>query len=738
MQFTIKLKISVISNSSIYIPISRDASNVKVEINDARLKNYDTFEYGVAKNQAMNLEVKDGDEITVLYDVPVNPTHPDLNPDYFLSNDERYTKWKTGGIVEKFAKENNKLSVDEYISKATQTLKSGLKYKGFGTNTIADKYECTDELVKGKKEVDCIGYHSALVAMLRTNGIPAVLDVGFRLGKGDDPHVWAWYWDQEWKRIDILDDQKAVVGDIDLFPRVSVSLGTTHDLTKLLKKDFTISYLQYVLSDTLMLSGKRSAFAVFDSFVKKSPTLALFKKILSGVFPYDDFLYLLQLEDYLNNRYFKTVRRFLFRRNIQRRDFLKKTSRVQLIKLITVLLQLFFLSIMFSLIYGITVDIVFSTWISSFLIPFTLFWTPIFVASANTMTMPLYIYFKNMNIRRATKKVQKMNNLKIVMISGSYGKTSIKNFVFQMLSTVYRTQMTAGNINTHAGIAAWILNSLNESTQVLVCEVDGYYEGEIRDIAKMIPADIAVITYLGDQHMERLNSKKVLAKTLLETVTYSKPNSTVFTSKVTETELKENGVDLKKNLDGRKLNTFEFANKVLKLNPNLSQTNLKNIQYAIEIANQFEIPKDILEDTIKNIQLPDRRQKVVVLNGFTVIDDSYNISLNTAQEGLARGIQISKEEHKDLLVIFAGIGELGRENHDANEKYAKQLTERSDFVILLNSIYRPEIEDVFKQEGYTKYKVVWTMGEAISLYERLYNTKDYVVLMHPELTDLSY
>jgi UDP-N-acetylmuramoyl-tripeptide--D-alanyl-D-alanine ligase len=738
MQFTTKLKISVISNSCLYIPISRDASNIRVDINESNVKILKTFQYGVTNNKAIQLDVKKNDEITILVDVPINPSHPNLDPEVYKSNGERYTKWKVQGAVEKFAKENRSLNISEYISKATAQLKSGLKYKGYRTNTVADKFEYTDELLMGGKEVDCIGYHSALVALLRANNIPAVLDIGFRLGRGDDPHVWAWFWDTEWKRIDILDDQNEIIGDNELFPRVSMSLGTTHEFSHVVNKESTISYMQYLLSDTLLSSGKRSAYAVFDSFEKKEISFPFLKKILSGIFPYNDFLYLLQLEDYLNNRYFRTLKRFWFRRRIEKRDTLKKTGRAQLIILISIQLQLFFLLIMFSLIYGISIDLIFSLWITSFMIPLTLFFTPFFIATANTITMPLYRYFRNLSIKKATKKISDMKNLKIIMISGSYGKTTIKNFVFQLLSTMYKTQMTAGNINTHAGIAGWINNSLNNSTQVLVCEVDGFHEGEIKDISKMIPADIAVITYLGDQHLERLNSKKILAKTLLETITNSKPNSIVITSKQTESELKENGVQISNNLAGRTLKSFEFSKRVSKINSLLSESNLKNIQYAIETVNQFEIPNDILEDTIKNIQLPDRRQKVLILNGFTVIDDSYNISFNTAQEGLNRGIKVAKDENKDLLVIFAGIPELGRENADSNEKYAKLLSKKAKFVILLNSIYRKEIEEVFKNEKFTSYKYVSTMGDAISLYQRIYKTSDYIILMHPELTDLSY
>src|SRR5688572_18264207 len=106
MQFTVKIKASVAIDSIIYIPISRDATNFRILLNERKPKSIQEFKYGLASNKGIQLSVKEGDELVMTYDVPINPSHLDLNPKEYLSNSERYTKWESDGLVEKFAKEN--------------------------------------------------------------------------------------------------------------------------------------------------------------------------------------------------------------------------------------------------------------------------------------------------------------------------------------------------------------------------------------------------------------------------------------------------------------------------------------------------------------------------------------------------------------------------------------------------------------------------------------------------------
>lgn len=733
MKFTSKLNISIVADCKLFVPISVDATNLKVLVNNKK-GIYESFTYGKHSNNGIIINVKKDDEVLLYFDTALNPSIIKADTKECLDNGDRYCKWKEKGFVSEFSKKYSKLSDSEYIDEVSKYIKSNLGYKGFGTGTVADRYEYTDDIVQEKLDVDCIGYHGLFVSLLRARNIPAVLSVGFRLGRSDDPHVWAWFYDKEWTSVDLLDDLVPIYGSNELFPRVLVSLGTTHNLQSIVGKDIVISYIQYCLTDTLLLTGERSAYAIYDSFIKKEINFELIRKVLKGLISYDDFLYILQQQDYLNARYIKSLKSFFFRRDIQKRDTLKVTGRVMFIKTVTIFLQLFTLYLSYLGLISSSGNFLLSAYWSILLIPVLLFLIPIFILMANIISLPLYTYFKNSIIRKATRKISQLKNLQVVMISGSYGKTTIKNFIYQLISSSFRTQMTAGNINTHAGIATWILNSLDENTKILVCEVDGFHKGEIEGICKMLPADFVVITYLGDQHLERLNSKKILAQTLLETVTNSKKDAYITTSDETNSQLKEFGVDISKY--DRRLNIFKFSKK--ELNPDISQTNNMNLEYAIKIANLLNIDNDLIEDTIKNIQLPDRRQKVQVLNGFTVLDDSYNISLNTATEGLSRAKQLAFSQKKKVIVIFAGIAETGRENFNANKQYAQQLCEKADMVILLNSMFKNEVIGEFNAQGYTSFKVVSNMNDAIKLYQRLYRPEDYVVLMHPELTDLYY
>ncbi len=388
-------------------------------------------------------------------------------------------------------------------------------------------------------------------------------------------------------------------------------------------------------------------------------------KILNNIFPFLDFLYIIQLEEYENIRYFKRLQTFFWRRNLQKRDKLVFTKRIKII---------FILSIPFGI-----------------LIPPLI---PVAIGIANFITTPYFEYIRLKIQKRASIYFRQQNKkTKVITIAGSYGKTTTKNYIYELVKYNYKTQMIPGNINTPTGIANWILTKFDPSSELLIVEVDSYFIGEISRSLKITPPDIAILTNVGDQHLERLSSLANLRIALREVFDYAK----------------------------------EDAVKI---------ENLKsNLEYALKVANILNIPKDIIKSSIKNLQSPDRRRSLIKINGFDVIDDSYNISETTSKFSINYAIKLAQKMNRKLLVITAGIPELGIENKDANIHLGQLLNKRAQKIVLLQSILSNDVE-----KGITNKSIVIkssSMKEALDEIKK-FDPKKYLVLMQPELNDLYY
>ncbi len=388
-------------------------------------------------------------------------------------------------------------------------------------------------------------------------------------------------------------------------------------------------------------------------------------KVCNIIWPLADFLYLLQLEEYETPRYFKRLKRFFWRRNFQVRDHLKWTDRVKIT---------FYLILLPSL-----------------LIPPL---TPIWVGLVNSLLEPAFNLMKTNAQKRAANYFAKLGNqIKVIAIAGSFGKTTTKNFIYELIKYNYKTQMIPGNINTPIGIANWILTKFDPSSQILIVEVDTYFIGEIKQSLAITPSDISVLTNIADQHLERFGSKQNLATALKEVFKYAKPNA------------------------------IHIQNK------------RSNLEYALEVAQVLNIPQDIIDDTIKKLTPPNRRRNLIKVNDFDVIDDSYNISETTAKSGIEYAKELAKKSQKSLAVITGGIPELGKENKAGNIHLGQFLDKSADRIILLRTIFNPEIKKGIKYSD--KIIEASSMPDAKTKLTDL-DPKKWLVLMQPELNDLYF
>lgn len=448
-------------------------------------------------------------------------------------------------------------------------------------------------------------------------------------------------------------------------------------------------------------------------------------KIINAILPFKDFLYILQLEDYYSQRYFKWLPKFYFRRDIAHRDKLKLTSRT----LITLVIS-FCLTLVLPLLSLLTQNTILV--ISSAVITFLLI--PIWIGLTNFITTPVYNIAKLLVQTKAKKLISSNKDLIIIGIAGSFGKTSTKNFIYELIRYNYKTQIIPGNISFPIGIANWVIKKFDKNTQVLVFETDGYKLGEVKSVCQMLPPDFSVITTIGDQHLERLGSRKSLAKTLFELIKYSKPQAKIVFSDKVEKEFEKLGVYIKANINRQMV----YSSTPKSAPKNLLVEQIQNLSLANSIAIELSIPRNIIDDTNAKIVTPDRRGNVTEYFGFNTLDASYNISATTSKAVLqnAKGFAGNQK----LIVVTAGIPELGKENADANIELGENIAKVADEIYLLKSDFHDEIIKGLSVGQTSKLTV--TSGRNMKEFNEWLGAKEdkskYFLLMLPELTDLYY
>jgi len=262
-------------------------------------------------------------------------------------------------------------------------------------------------------------------------------------------------------------------------------------------------------------------------------------------------------------------------------------------------------------------------------------------------------------------------------------------------------------------------------------EMDAYHAGEIAQSAGIVSPAMAIVTNVGDQHLERFGSRAALAKALAEVAHEQKEvviadAATVDAIRpyVRETHFVEVDTTL-----------LSYKGAAIAV-PHLSSSNQENLARVLRTVELLDVPEDFVVHTCAALVLPDRRQKQGLLYGYEAVDDSYNISLTTARAGLAAARALADSKGKKLLVVAAGIPELGPEEKEGNVLLGKVIAATADHAIVLGTMFAAEIEEGLGSEyPQTRYA---RLSDFLAASHELFAPSEWILLLEPSLPDLYY
>jgi UDP-N-acetylmuramyl pentapeptide synthase len=457
--------------------------------------------------------------------------------------------------------------------------------------------------------------------------------------------------------------------------------------------------------------------------------------IFSPVYPLCDFLYIVQSEDYRTDRYLHWLPRFFFRRHIEVRGHVVWTQRALLIATSAIILNSI-VTLGVYLLFGILFSIFY------FVFSITLL-TPLYVLWSHALTAPLFTLLHRRMWVKSKSKITSMPDMQVVLIVGSYGKTTARAYVTEMLRHTHTVATPPGNINTETGVAHWIAHSLPTNTNILILEADAYAAGDIARMCDIAQPHIAVITALGDQHMERLGTREALVAATAEVFTNAHETASLIARADVWDELQKHGgpssvqstAKKKVNADHIHADYADCENNLVALPHTQRSAGL----LALAVAHVLHIPARFALPALTHTTTPHRRQELKKIHAGAVaydgLDDSYNISLTTALAALSTARAEATKLRKKLLVVVAGIPEAQDAAGD-NTKLALACLETAEHTVVIDSMYTQYFTGVFAREK-SKCTVLPSIKNSVllELPER-FQHDEWFVLLFNELGDL--
>ena len=287
--------------------------------------------------------------------------------------------------------------------------------------------------------------------------------------------------------------------------------------------------------------------------------------------------------------------------------------------------------------------------------------------------------------------------IKIIAITGSNGKTTSKDLIYNVLKSRYNTTATKGNLNNHLGVPLTLL-SMNKETEIGIIEMGANHLKEIDFLCKIAEPDFGYITNFGDAHLEGFKSLKGIIKGKSELYNYLIDNNKVifYNSKNTEqsniinnyTNSFSFGSNSKSNCIINKLKSNNCVGVKYKNNSIVSniygEYNFENISIAIAIGDYFKINLKLIKQGVESFTPENNRSQIINKGNNIIILDAYNANPTSVNLAIKSFNNIKK---KNKMIIVGDMLELGQTSdkyHQQTIDYLEKLANISIYIVGIN------------------------------------------------------
>lgn len=356
--------------------------------------------------------------------------------------------------------------------------------------------------------------------------------------------------------------------------------------------------------------------------------------------------------------------------------------------------------------------------------------------------------------KQAKNKLAEMNNMAVIGITGSYGKTSTKNALYEILGIKYNVFKTPANYNTPFGLMITINNYLDKYNDYFIAEMGACKKGEIKELCDLVHPKYGILTRIGLAHLETFGSEEIIQQTKFELIESLPSDGIGVLNGDDEKQLSYKirndckilwvGIDNKKvdcyakdlNLTykGTKFNVkfkgddkeYLFETKLL------GRNNIYNILEGITLGKELGIKISDLQKAVKRIAPVEHRLSMMKYYDINIIDDAYNSN----PMGCKMALEVLKMMPGKHIVVTPGMIEVGEKEDEVNKEFGREIASSTDEVILIGEEKTKMIYEGLMEMKYSKDKIhiLNDVMEAFPLMQEL-KDKDTYVLLENDLPD---
>lgn len=359
--------------------------------------------------------------------------------------------------------------------------------------------------------------------------------------------------------------------------------------------------------------------------------------------------------------------------------------------------------------------------------------TPIIVSVIVLIFQPFFVVLRTNILKKAGKKlseVRKTGNLTVIAISGSYGKTTTKEFLTTVLSKKYSVLSTSKHQNSEVGIAKCILNNLRPGHKIFIAEVGAYNKGKVREVCSMLKPKIGIITGVNEQHLALFGSLKnllsaegggelaaALPKDGLLAVNgdnkycldlYKRlgeqPSKKIYSlsNKIINSDIWADSIVTKRDrVSFLALNkTGDMGHFTAKV---LGKHNVQNLLAVILVARELGMSFGDISDACRAIR-PEQAGMVLLpgKHGIDVLDSSYSAN----PDGVFADLDHISMFHQKKVVIMPSLIELGKKSPEIHEKIGRKIAGICGLAIITSRDWFEDIKRGAMEAGMLEKSII--------------------------------
>ncbi len=380
---------------------------------------------------------------------------------------------------------------------------------------------------------------------------------------------------------------------------------------------------------------------------------------------------------------------------------------------------------------------------------------PLLVLFTARCMIPVEWYVQEGYKRQAREKLSSLPGLVTIGITGSYGKTSVKFIVAEILKQRFHVLATPSSYNTPMGICLVVNNQLMPEHQVLVLEMGMRYRGDIQELCGIARPDLAIVTEVGPAHLETMGSIERIAEEKGDLVAGLGKNGiavlNVDNPYVAAMEARAPGKVWKVSVEGHEGADItarhiqyspegaefevkdETGRRIVFRTRLLGRHNVLNILLGVAVGRQMGIRLRQIAHAVARLEPVEHRLQLIKKEDITVIDDAFNSNPVGARNAVE---VLGAFKGGRRVIVTPGMVELGQRQVAENLEFGTHIADNVDLAVLIGAEQTAPIVEGLRQKQFSEaqLKVFSSFFEAQSFLEGYLKPGD-VVLYENDLPD---